>query len=90
MRNWFEDKLLYQKTRHRIYRGRNETAGLPNDLVDILTYEHHLLRSGQIGSNEWYELTHDQFIEPIINSNEKWRASIFKSNVKDQIKDGFW
>ena len=72
LRKWFARQLITPAgTRGTVYRGKEDTAGIPNVAVDILENE-HILRGEQRAGAHWYELTHDRLIEPIRNSNEIW------------------
>ncbi|MFN0086734.1 MAG: hypothetical protein ACKVX9_15195 [Blastocatellia bacterium] len=72
LRRWFEQKLLTPSgTRSTVYRGQNETAGLSNAAVAELE-NMHIIRGERRGGAAWYELTHDRFIEPILQSNRRW------------------
>ncbi len=72
LRKWFARELITPAgTRGTAYRGKADTAGIPNAAVDILENE-HILRGEQRSGAHWYELTHDRLIEPIRNSNATW------------------
>ncbi|MBL7063144.1 MAG: hypothetical protein ISS49_02905 [Anaerolineae bacterium] len=74
LRTWFERSLITPSgTRGTVYRGREETGGIPNPAVDELQ-DLHLIRGEWRAGARWYELTHDRFIGPIQKSNEAWRA----------------
>jgi hypothetical protein len=55
-----------------VYRGRTKTGGIPNEAVDVLVAK-FLLRAEVKSGGTWYELVHDRFIEPILQSNREWR-----------------
>lgn len=75
MRDWFEDNLITPAgTRGTVFRGRRETAGLPNAAIDRLE-QFHLIRAEARAGARWYELTHDRLIQPIQVSNEQWRKN---------------
>ncbi len=72
LRKWFAQELITPAgTRGTVYRGKEDTDGIPNAAVDILENE-HILRGELRAGAHWYELTHDRLIEPIRNSNETW------------------
>jgi tetratricopeptide (TPR) repeat protein len=74
LRRWVEFNLLTAAaTRGTIFRGKETTGGMPNEVIDCLE-EQHLLRAELRGGERWYELTHDRFIEPIRESNARWLA----------------
>jgi len=70
-RQWFSKHLITPgRTRGLVYRGPKETAGLPNAAVDSLEAS-YVIRDAR-GGREWYELTHDRLIEPILDSNREY------------------
>jgi hypothetical protein len=70
LRRWVRDELITPGgTRSTVYRGRDETAGLPNAALDALE-ANRLVRAEQRAGALWYELTHDRLIAPIKRSNE--------------------
>jgi pSer/pThr/pTyr-binding forkhead associated (FHA) protein len=73
LRNWFQDQLITEAgTKGMVYRGRTKTGGIPNEAVDVLVAK-FLLRAEVKSGGTWYELVHDRFIEPILQSNREWR-----------------
>ncbi|KAF5409194.1 MAG: WD domain, G-beta repeat [Candidatus Udaeobacter sp.] len=96
LRSWFEKHLVTPAgTRGMVFRGETETEGLRNDAVDALD-KLHLIRSELRGGAQWYELTHDRFIEAIQRSNEVWfeqravsEALRSKLEAKAQIPGAF-
>ena len=75
LRTWSERNLITPAgTRGTVYRGREETGGIPNAAVDVLE-NLHLIRGERRAGARWYELTHDRFIGPIQRSNEAWHAA---------------
>lgn len=73
LRRWFGETLITREgTRGTVYRGQDDTAGIPNNAVDLLQ-DLHLIRQEQRAGGAWYELCHDRFIAPIQESNEAWR-----------------
>lgn len=73
LRGWCEEVLLTPAgTRGTVYRGREETGGLANEAVDDLERT-HLVRGERRAGARWYELTHDRFVDPIRESNRRWR-----------------
>lgn len=72
LRRWFDEELITPMgTRGVIYRGTNESAGVPNELVDLLE-QRHIVRRELRGGTVWYELAQDRLIKPIQESNEHW------------------
>ncbi len=79
LRGWFEDTPLITpaRTRGLVYRGAEQTEGLPNAAVDELV-DAYLLRAIRRGGDTWYELAHDRLVEPILADNREWRAEHLK------------
>ena len=72
LRRWFQDKLITPaKTRSMVYGGKDETGSISNDAVKALE-DTHLIRGEYRAGARWYELSHDRFIEPILESNSVW------------------
>lgn len=73
LRNWFERELITESyTRGNVYQGKETTAGMPNEAVRQLVNQ-FLLRSEFRAGGTWYELGHDRFVEPVLQSNNRWR-----------------
>lgn len=72
LRIWFEQTLITPAgTRGTVHREYKETGGISNEAVDILV-NLFMIRAEIRSGGRWYELTHDRFIKPILDSNEKW------------------
>lgn len=66
IRNWFETELITPDGfRTQVREGPN---GNTDSVVQTLQSS-HLIRSDRIRGAEWYELSHDRFVEPIQASN---------------------
>jgi hypothetical protein len=89
LRAWFERTLITSAgTRGTVYRGREETGGIPNAAVDVLE-NLHLIRGEWRAGARWYELTHDRFIEPIQKSKIERTRMLFRTlPVIDEIAAG--
>jgi YVTN family beta-propeller protein len=73
IRNWFEKNLITtSRTRGIVHRGFNETGGIDNTVVERLEKK-YLIRKEERSGAQWYELTHDRLIKPIVDSNKKWK-----------------
>ncbi len=71
LRAWFANQLITEaKTRGFAFMGDNTTGGIPNEIVMLL--EGQLLRGESRAGGRWYELVHDRFIDPILQSNQGW------------------
>lgn len=72
LRNWFETKLITEAgTRGTVYQGPDSTEGMDNHVVDLLAGQ-FLLRPEIRAGGTWYELVHDRFVAPILQSNQSW------------------
>jgi hypothetical protein len=73
LRSWFDDYVITpDRTRGMVYRGADETAGLPNEALDIL-YKTCVIRAIPKGNDTWYELAHDRLVEPVLADNASWK-----------------
>jgi tetratricopeptide (TPR) repeat protein len=78
LRTWFDRKLITAAgTRGIVFRGREDTEGIPNAAIDELENQ-HLIRAELRAGSRWYELTHDRFIGPIRESNQERRGKTVK------------
>ena len=76
LRAWIEDELITSGgTRGTVYRAAGATADMANEVLDELE-EKRLVRAEWRAGARWYELTHDRLIEPIRESNARYRAAI--------------
>ena len=83
LRDWFEQQMITPAgTRGTVFRGSGTTGGILNQAVEVLDSRHLIRRDSRAGA-EWYELTHDRFIEPILASNARWRKN---RGEADQIR----
>jgi formylglycine-generating enzyme required for sulfatase activity len=77
IRDWFDSQLITPAhTRGLVYRGDDNTEGLPNKAVDLLN-DAYLIRANVRGSDVWYELAHDRLVEPILTANRNWQVTYF-------------
>jgi hypothetical protein len=82
LRRWFEEQLITPAgTRGIVFRGVEETAGIPNTAVDVLENS-HLIRGQWRAGARWYELTHDRFIGPVQESNRRRIAERQRQRVR--------
>ncbi|TEU14702.1 MAG: TIR domain-containing protein, partial [Anaerolineales bacterium] len=85
LRAWFDSSLITPAgTRGTVFRGREETGGIPNTAADVLD-NLHLIRGERRAGALWYELTHDRFIEPIQESNKTWRERKSEEQAKKRL-----
>lgn len=82
IRKWFEENLITSSgTRGTVHRGLDSTGGIPNTAVDLLEKK-YLIRKEERSGAQWYELTHDRFIKPILDSNKEWKDKLDKEREK--------
>ena len=56
LRRWFNEVLITSNdTRNIVFQGENDTAGMPNRVVDLLQ-QRYLVRAERIGGGTWIEL----------------------------------
>jgi hypothetical protein len=86
LRSWFERALITPAhTRGIVYQGKQQTAGLSNETINLLENLRLLHPEPRAGAT-WYELTHDRLIEPIQRSNAKWRQG--RRRIRARITTG--
>ena len=72
LRRLFHFGLITENgTRGMYLKGERETAGLPNEALELLE-DLHILRTEWRANAAWYELAHDRFISPVRVANLKW------------------
>jgi tetratricopeptide (TPR) repeat protein len=72
LRRWFGWTLITAAGMRGIaLASSDETAQLPETALEVFL-DKRLVRKESRGGSEWYELTHDRFIEPIQRSNRAW------------------
>ena len=75
LRQWFERALITPTgTRGTVFRGETETGDIPNGVVDELENQ-RIIRMELRGGAQWYELTHDRFVETVQTCNRNWLLS---------------
>lgn len=76
LRRWCESALITPAgTRAPVFRDEKRTQGLRNEAVDELERQ-SLLRMEMRGGAQWYELTHDRFVEVIRQANQQWLLTL--------------
>ena len=88
IRDWIEQHLILHGTlRGQVARGKGgKTLGLDNRAICALT-ESHLIREETRRGIVWIEITHDRLINPIMDSNARWRL---ESLTPFQQQAGLW
>ncbi|MEM7532144.1 MAG: hypothetical protein AAF639_08210, partial [Chloroflexota bacterium] len=76
IRTWFSEELITPaQTRSLVYRGEQDTEGLPNTIVDLLS-QAWLIRADIRGNDVWYEIAHDRLVHPILTSNQSRQSAL--------------
>lgn len=72
LRDWIEARLITQtKIRTKVLREPAALGKLDTALQALV--KGHVLRVDVAGDREWFELSHDRMINPILRNNEDWR-----------------
>jgi hypothetical protein len=72
IRDWFSKRLITKTgIRAQVLRGKGESEGLANGVVEQLL-DTHLVRGEKRAGATWYELAHDRLVQPVHESNEEW------------------
>ena len=75
IRAWFERELITESnTRGNVFKAAKTAGSLPNTIVTLLENQ-HLIRAEFRGGAQWYELSHDRMIVPVLKSNRRRRES---------------
>ena len=86
LRQWFERALITPTgTRGTVFRAETETGGIPNAVVDELDNQ-RIIRMELRGGAQWYELTHDRFVETVQRCNQNW---LLQCPAAEQIRKRF-
>jgi WD40 repeat protein len=86
LRAWFDRTLITPEgTRGTVFGGRKAKTinGIPRAAINELE-EQRLIRGELRGGEMWYELSHDRFIQPIRESNERWLHKLPLAQQKGQ------
>jgi WD40 repeat protein len=87
VRRWFAERLITPTgTRGLVLRGSAHTGGLANEAVELLE-SRHLVTGEDRGGARWYELSHDRFLAPIINSNLRWQRTIPTQAIWSELEE---
>jgi WD40 repeat protein len=82
IREWFQNELITSGNTRNIVP--DESIASDEFKMVVQKLEGNLIRTEPRAGQNWYELSHDRLIEPIIQSNEKWFAhhlSLFQRQV---------
>jgi len=75
IREWFEMRLITEQH----FRSQTQDRPIsrdaqPGDIIRALQ-DSYIIRSDNRAGSTWYELSHDQLIEPVLESNNMWRSA---------------
>jgi WD40 repeat protein/formylglycine-generating enzyme required for sulfatase activity len=85
IREWVGEKLISAGIRSQVRQGVGDSGGLANEIIAGLlgTY---LVRMEQRGGANWYELSHDRLVEPVLADNERWvQANLHPLQVQAKL-----
>ncbi len=72
IRDWVDDELISEQG----FRTQALTGPGENGAAVLMALENaHVLRADSRRGAEWYELSHDRLVAPVIESNSAWRAA---------------
>jgi hypothetical protein len=76
VRRWFETELITPgNSRNLVFDDGVKVGSLDKDLVEKLDRTYRVVRPEVRGLSNWYELTHDRFIQPIQEANKAWEST---------------
>jgi WD40 repeat protein len=76
LRGWFTNELITEgETRGLVFQGDDSTGSLPNQAVRLLEQQFIIRSETRAGGKKWYELVHDRFVSPILQSNKTWEMA---------------
>ena len=73
IRDWVEQHLVTKEGLRRPTRARPNVAS-PQDVMDRLQHR-YLVRDDPRPGGTWWELSHDQLVQPAIDDNRAWRLA---------------
>jgi len=78
LRKWFGEKMITSGgTRGTAFREKDNTGGIPNTVIEALL-KHYLIRHERRAGGDWYEISHDRLVQPIIESNRIWHERLYQ------------
>ena len=79
IRDWVDDELISEQG----FRTQALTGPGENGAAVLMALENaHVLRADSRRGAEWYELSHDRLVAPVIESNSAWRAAKSRPRVE--------
>lgn len=77
LRDWFDEKLITREgLRNQTSEGPTGRSRMDRRILTSLV-DSYLLRSESVRGGTWYELAHDRLIDPVLQSNDRWRKDTF-------------
>jgi WD40 repeat protein len=74
LRSWFDTRLISEAgARALVPVDSMERDGIPPGAVQLMDAKWHIIREEIRDNREFYELSHDRFVEPIRRANDGWR-----------------
>ncbi|MBK9755899.1 MAG: hypothetical protein IPO88_20840 [Nannocystis sp.] len=74
LREWVGSRLIVGGIRSQVRQEAGRSAGLDNALIEPLLAS-YLVRSEQRAGANWFELSHDRLVEPVLQDNKAWEAA---------------
>lgn len=74
VREWVGGKLIVGGIRSQVRRESGHSAGLDNARIEQLQAS-YLVRTEQRAGANWFELSHDRLVEPVLQDNERWEQA---------------
>jgi hypothetical protein len=71
LRAWVGERLISGGLRAQVRREAAVSGGLDNALIDALR-DSYLVRSEPRAGSDWFELSHDRLVAPVLHDNEAW------------------
>lgn len=96
VRDWIAKKLITPiETRGTVLYDKTEMVGIPTSIIDSLK-ESYLIRLEKRAGASWISLSHDRFIDPILESNRQWnlknleKAQQVQKQITQKYKNLFY
>ncbi|MCX4240774.1 nSTAND1 domain-containing NTPase [Paraliomyxa miuraensis] len=74
IREWVGETLIVGGIRSQVRQETNTSAGLDNRHIERLL-DSYLVRAEQRAGANWFELSHDRLVEPILHDNDRWEQA---------------
>jgi hypothetical protein len=85
IRDWMSNKVIVGGIRSQVRQETGSSAGLDNQIIKRLL-DCYLVRAEQRAGVNWFELSHDRLVEPVLTNNEEWeQANLHPLQVQAKI-----